>query len=320
MFEAGKVYKVKVELADGQAGFGRATVVERKGNQLTILVRTSKGLDASLPKGTKIWFVSDSTESFSGLWGSSIIEIKTAAGQRSMVCSPPKLEPLYQRRRTPRVAIDVPVQVYISDNQTLFDVRSRDISRSGIAIESAPVLSESVGAGDIIKLIIHSSIGAIPLSARIIRVEKNWLANKTIVGLEFTEISDESVATLDKLLIQHGGKPRNADAEAPKQETGLASWMSAPTETKGHFVGTALDGAPVEFDSEDESVSETVTDEGAASRADAISAQSKSHEPGSDDAANTESPNRANSASKKMAKQSKKECKDLRLTKALRMV
>ena len=253
MFEAGKVYKVKVESKPGQAGFGRATVVERKGNQLTILVRTSKGLDASLPKGTKVWFVSDSTESFSGLWGSSVVATRTVSGQAFMVCSPPKLEPLYQRRRTPRVALDLPVQVYVSDNQTLFDVRSRDISRSGIAIESAPLLSDSLSAGDSIKIVVLSSFGEIPLTARIIRVEKNWLANKTIVGLEYTEISEEAVAILDRLLVEHGGKPRNANAETQKLETGLASWMSAPSETKGRFVGTAPDGAPVEFDSEDDS-------------------------------------------------------------------
>lgn len=239
MFETGKVYKVKVEPVPGQSGFGRATVIERKGNQLTITIRTSKGSNASFSKGTKVWFISESSQSFGGLWSSCVIDVQSVSGQSAMVCSPPKLEPLHQRRRTPRVALDVPVQVSLSDAQTLFDVRSRDISRSGIALESASPWSQDVEAGDVIQLLVHSAVGDIATGARIIRIQTNWLANKTVVGLEFTDLPEASVATLDKLLVQLGGKPRNLDIAQDKAKpgTGLSSWIASGVDVRGRFVG-----------------------------------------------------------------------------------
>lgn len=244
MFEVNKVYKIKVESAPGTVGFGRATVLERNGNQLTIQVRTSKELNANLPKGTRIWFVSDSTETFSGLWASTIVEIQGTGAKATMVCSPPKLEPLYQRRRTPRVQLEVPVQVWMSAEQTMFDVHSKDISRSGIALESNGPLPEDAEPGDKIRMVVQTSVGDIVAGARIIRIEKNWLANKTTVGLEFEDLNDEDVATLDKLLVLLGGKPRNPDAAAenPKQEAGLGSWISGSSEMRGKFVGSNSNG------------------------------------------------------------------------------
>jgi len=238
MFEVGQAYKVKVEPSPGQAGFGRATVVERRGNHLVVQIRTSKGLEATFPKGTRIWFVSESTDAFNGLWASSIAEARPTDGKMMLVCNPPKLEPLYQRRRTPRVPLDVPVQIWLNDEFTVFDVRSKDISRSGIALESVLPL-DLAEPGDEIKMIVQSSEGNMKVRARIIRVDKNWLANKTTVGLEFTDVPDDARTTLDSLLVLLGGTPRIAsgDDKSVADRSGLASWMSAPSEVRGRFVG-----------------------------------------------------------------------------------
>lgn len=241
MFEVNKIYKIKVESSPGSVGFGRATVTERKGNQLTIQVRTSKDLNANFPKGTRIWFVSDSTETFSGLWASTVVESQGSGTKSIMVCSPPKLEPLYQRRRTPRVSLEVPVQVWMSEEQTMFDVHSVDISRSGIALESNGPLPDDTEPGDKIRMVVQTTVGDITAQARIIRIEKNWLANKTTVGLEFEDLNEDEIAKLDKLLVLLGGKPRNPEAlaENPRPEAGLGSWISGTSEVRGKFVGTS---------------------------------------------------------------------------------
>jgi c-di-GMP-binding flagellar brake protein YcgR len=247
MFEVGKVYKVKVETVPGQPGFGRATILERKGNQLTIHVRTSKEPNAALEKGTRVWFVSDPTQTFNGLWASSVVACETVEGKPILRCSPPKLEPLYQRRRTPRVVLDVPVQL-TGNGHEYTDIRSKDISRSGIALETDNPLEGFPESGEQVNMIVQSAVGAIPAEARIIRTEHNWLANKTVIGLEFTDLTDEAVEILDQLLVLHGGKPRNPDTAEIMQQTnaaagkkGLASWINAPSEVRGRFVGTTSD-------------------------------------------------------------------------------
>jgi c-di-GMP-binding flagellar brake protein YcgR len=244
MFEVGKVYKVKVEVVPGQVGFGRATVVERKGNQLTVQVRTAKDLNATFPKGTRLWFVSDSSETFSGLWATAVTDTLQSNNKSLMVVSPPKLEPLYQRRRTPRVTLEVPVEVWLNDGESVADVYTKDISRSGVAVETPSTVPDTLDSGDQVKMKIQSSVGDIEVAARIIRIENNWLANKTVVGLEFVDLPKQSVELLDKLLVLFGGKPRNPEAGAEsKQESGLASWISSPAEVRGRFVGTQSEQA-----------------------------------------------------------------------------
>jgi hypothetical protein len=167
-----------------------------------------------------------------------------------MVCATPRHEPLLQRRRTPRVALDVAVKVFINEEEFKSEVRSKDISRSGIALESVQPLPETIEPGDHIKLIVQTSVGDISATARVIRVERNWLVNKTTIGLEYTELAAASVEKLDKLLLLLGGKPRHPEGEeaSPLQpgKTGLATWISAASETRGKFVGGA--GHPEQTD------------------------------------------------------------------------
>ena len=249
MFEAGRVYKVKIESSPGEIGFGRATVIEKAGNQLCIQIKTSKEANKSFPKGTRIWFVSDSTDStFNGLWSSSVVGAQIAGGKTSLLCSAPKLDPLLQRRRTPRVNLDVPVRISsVTGDSITADVRSVDISRSGIALETSRALPDNVG--NELAIVVDSSVGEIPALCRVIRIEKNWLANKSVIGLEFTELSDDAVSTLDNLLVLLGGKPRHADAVAMAPDpakairstrTGLAAWIGGSQQDnveKSRFVG-----------------------------------------------------------------------------------
>lgn len=249
MFEAGKVYKVKVEVAPGEIGFGRATIVEKTGNQLCIQIRTSKEPNKILPKGTRIWFVSDSTDnSFNGLWSSSVVGAQHTGGKTGMLCSTPKLDPVIQRRRQPRVVVDAPVRMSSADGQRLgSEIRTKDISRSGVALETLQPLPDDIGLS--VDIVVESNVGEIAATSRVIRVERNWLANKTVIGLEFTDIKPDAVATLDKLLVLLGGKTRNAEAggdesdDKPKRaKQGLSSWIhgtggSAPATDK-KFIGS----------------------------------------------------------------------------------
>lgn len=228
MFEKGKVYKVKVESIPGEAGFGRATIVDRIGSQLCVQLKTSREANKVLPKGTRIWFVSDSpTNTFNGMWSSSVIGAQIAGGRTVMVCATPRLEALLQRRRTPRVVMEAPVKMFCGDNdhKPSTDCRSQDISRSGIALETPSDLPQGVEVGTTVALAIQSPHGDINARGRIIRIDKNWLANKNILGLEFVEISPENKEALEKLLILLGSKAKKDDNEEDSVVSGLFGWM-----------------------------------------------------------------------------------------------
>lgn len=227
MFQPGKIYKVKVETAPGAVGFGRATVVHRSGTQILIQLRTSKGLNTVLPKGTRIWFVNDSPSiSFNGLWSSTVVGTHTKGDETLSICATPRLEPLLQRRRTPRANLDVPVQVLDENEQKFdFEVHSIDISRSGIAIESEDQLFAQVQPGHEVNLVVQSNIGDIALPARVIRVQSNWLTQKHTAGLEFTKVSPAVGDLLEKLLTLLGAKPRKSDLPIATSQGGLSDWM-----------------------------------------------------------------------------------------------
>ncbi len=241
MFEPGKIYKVKVEINPGEIGFGRATIIDRSTSGLVFQLKTSKEQNKVLPKGTRIWFVNDEPDvSFNGLWSATVSATQIVERQTVMLSSSPKLEPLVQRRLSQRVNLDAPVKLTSESDQELAkEVRSRDISRSGIALETGHEVSGEVETGSSVKIVLQSHAGEIPALARVIRVEHNWLANKTVMGLEFTELSDEAVRALDKLLVMLGGKTRGDEAQvlqavkdaatasdgSRRTYTGLSSWL-----------------------------------------------------------------------------------------------
>jgi len=201
VFQKGKAYKVKVEAAPGEVGFGRATIVDKIGEKILVQLKTSREANKVLPKGTRMWFVNESSEnSFNGMWATSVLGAQLFSGRTALVCSAPRLEALLQRRRTPRAALDVNSSIRLENEESNFHLRTQDISSSGIAFVSQTELPEKFAVGESIITSIETKTGLIDATCRIIRIERNWLANKTVMGVEMTDMDDDSSERLTKLL------------------------------------------------------------------------------------------------------------------------
>ena len=229
MFQAGQVLKVKVESSPGEYGYGRATIVDRDGNNLLVQIKTSRDSNKILPRGTKIWFVNDSPRlTFNGFWYSSVTGKEIVKGRTVLICSLPKLEPLSQRRNSHRVNVDVPVTISLDiEGKEKQEFRTRDLCKSGSAIETSRLDASLVEVGKEIGCVLHTDMGDVKLKARVIRIEENWLAKKTTLALEFIALSKESSDTLDKLLVKLGGKPRDSKLEEVAGKTGAKDGLSA---------------------------------------------------------------------------------------------
>lgn len=233
LFQPGKVLKVKVESSPGDIGFGRAAIIDRVGNQILVQVRTSRETNKILPKGTKIWFVSDSPRlTFNGMWSSSVLGTQLLKGRTCLLCSAPKLEPASQKRKSQRVMIDVPVTISL-DIGGKQEFRTVDLCRSGSAIETTRIDHLDVETGKEIKAVLHTQEGDVSLTARVLRVEHNWLANKTSLALEFIALPQESSEILDKILVRLGGRPRDADLDKESAGTreGMSAWVQQVKKT-----------------------------------------------------------------------------------------
>lgn len=230
MFHPGNVLKVKVEIAPGEVGFGRATVIDRVGSQILIQIKTTKESNKAFEKGTKLWFVSDTTTStFNGMWASSVIEQRLVGGRKAMLCSAPKLEPIVQRRGQSRAKLDVAVKLKLADCEEPIDFRSVDICQSGMSVVSSSTLSTSIDAGDMVGILVATPQGEFFSSARVVRVELNWLVNKVEIGVEFMEMQKDAEEILDKILVVLGEMPRDSqNLERLKEQTqqgGLSRWV-----------------------------------------------------------------------------------------------
>ncbi|MBX3074903.1 PilZ domain-containing protein [Candidatus Obscuribacterales bacterium] len=237
MFQPGTVVKVKVETSPGEMGFGRATIIDRTGSQLLIQVRTSRETNKILPKGTRVWFVNDSPRlTFNGMWAANVLGTQVSKGRTVLVCSAPKLEPLSQRRRAQRVNVEMPVTISLNiDGHQKQEFRTVDLCKSGSAIETTRIDQLEVESGKEINAVLHTSEGDVTLTARILRVDHNWLANKTTLALEFIALSQESSAILDKVLVRIGGKPRDAELDrehgGAAGREGMTSWIKQVKKT-----------------------------------------------------------------------------------------
>lgn len=237
MFQPGKVLKVKVETSPGEMGFGRATIIDRSGNQLLIQVRTSRETNKILPKGTRIWFVNDSPRlTFNGMWSSNVLGTQVSKGRTVLVCAAPKLEPLSQRRRAQRIAVEMPVTISLNiDGHEKQEFKTVDLCKSGSAIETTRLDQLEVEVGREIQTVLHTSEGDVNVTARILRVEHNWLANKTSLALEFVAIAQDSAEILDKALVRMGGKPRDAELEkelgGAAAREGMTAWIKQVRKT-----------------------------------------------------------------------------------------
>jgi len=215
VFQKGKAYKVKVEASPGEVGFGRATIVDKLGEKILVQLKTSREANKILPKGTRMWFVNESSEnSFNGMWATSVLGAQLFSGRTALVCSAPRLEALLQRRRTPRASLDVNATLRFEGDDTNFHLRTQDISSSGIALVSQIDLPEKVEVGESIIVNIDTKTGKIDSTCRVIRIEKNWLANKTVLGVEMTDMDDDSSDNLMKLLALLGLENKFEDDNA----------------------------------------------------------------------------------------------------------
>lgn len=229
MFRTGKVLKVKVELAPNIVGFGRATIVETDGGHIFLQLKTSKGQKRVLPKGTRVWFVSDSIDNpFNGLWSTTVIGTKQVSGITTFECARPKFEAVIQKRKQRRVGVSCPVQLHGEALERL-QALTRNLSKSGAGIEVQEDCLDLFVSGHNVDGSVDTPVGPVPFKARVINPRYNWLANKTEFGLEFVEVSTEAAETLDKLLLSLGGQPRFAPAGKEKiqrQAQGqLSGWL-----------------------------------------------------------------------------------------------
>jgi len=99
-------------------------------------------------------------------------------------------------------------------DDTNFHLRTQDISSSGIALVSQIDLPEKVEVGESIIVNIDTKTGKIDSTCRVIRIEKNWLANKTVLGVEMTDMDDDSSDNLMKLLALLGLENKFEDDNA----------------------------------------------------------------------------------------------------------
>jgi c-di-GMP-binding flagellar brake protein YcgR len=241
MFRRGKVLKVKVELSPEVVGFGRATIVDSDGGRLFLQLRTSKGEKRTLPKGTRVWFVSDSPDNpFNGLWSTTIVSSRQIHGKTALECTRPKFEAVLQRRRARRISASIPVRLQ-GEKYEKYRAATRNLSRSGVGIEVYDDCVDDFSSGHYIDIVIDSASGAIESRARVIQSRFNWLANRTDVGLEFIDISEEARAVLERLFMSLGGQPRPAPEGKDKQAAPagrLSTWLKT-TKDNVSFIKTA---------------------------------------------------------------------------------
>jgi len=238
LFDPGKILKVKVEVAPGSFGYGRATIIDRLGSQLIVQIKTAKEGNKLFPKGTRLWFTNDSPKvTFNGMWASSVAGSQLVQGKTMLVITAPKHEPLEQKRSWPRVAVELPVKLTrtssgdsnAAEGVALKNINcsTADLSRSGLTLEFTEDLPEPFEAGEEVALVLQSKDLDIAVTARVIRVDRHWIANKTVLGLEFTNLGPPAQTELDRVLVPLGGRPRNPELEDKARQamgSGMSSW------------------------------------------------------------------------------------------------
>jgi c-di-GMP-binding flagellar brake protein YcgR len=241
MFRIGKVLKVKVELSPEVVGFGRATILASDGGRIFLQLKTSKGDKRNLPKGTRVWFVSDSADNpFNGLWSTTILSTRNMGGKTALECARPKFEAVVQRRKQKRVHLNCAVRLQGELYETL-DATTRNLSRSGVGIEISDDCVDVLKTGHHLDFVIDSPFGPITVKGRVIQSRYNWLANRTDVGIEFVKVPNDGNDTLERLLLSLGGQARLAP-EGKEKGTArggqLSGWLKS-TKDNVSFVKTA---------------------------------------------------------------------------------
>jgi c-di-GMP-binding flagellar brake protein YcgR len=227
MFDPGKSYKVKVETANGEIGFGRATVIDRESGKLLVQLKTSRETNQVMPRGTRFWFVGDSAGNvFNGLWATSVVGAKIVSGKTVMECRQPKFEQLVQKRSHRRYPITCPVDyVGLPGHGIEYSLNARNISSSGLGLETSEPKPREFMSGEKVTVLVHSECGDIAVECSVTRTQFNWLANKCLIGLQFEEMSETSHNVLAKLLeLLSERHPREEELETDTIG-GLSKWM-----------------------------------------------------------------------------------------------
>lgn len=257
MLQPGKSYKVKVELEPGKVGYGRATIVEKAGNRLFIQLKTSKEAHCHLPKGSRLWFVSESpTATMNGLWSTTVVGAKIFGGHSAMECGSLKFEPLVQRRKSQRVPFSCPVK--LAGQELSYAVVSRNVSRSGIGIEAYSQNVDEFPVGEDVDIVLETKQGKTAINCKVIRTEYNWLSNRTIIGLQFVSMSQDAVELLEQFRSAVESKTEVGE-QAGKLSTTFSGSLSTSrdnlklTRSRANLRSPVEDDAsPEEFDEDSE--------------------------------------------------------------------
>lgn len=237
MFTPGQIFKVKIELSPEMIGFGRATVIDADSKKVLVQIKSSKGERKSLPVGTRIWFVGNSLDNkFNGLWASTVLGSKTVKGMQVLECKTPKFQSQVQRRHHRRAIYRAIVKIKISDDGRHLVGHSRNISRSGLGCSLPDDVTEQLSVDACVNLILETPSKIIPLKGKIITIRYNWLLHRTDIGLEWLDLTPQSVSDLDQTLVWLGTKPRTNTAEL--QRGGLSGWLKTEKDNRA-FIGTA---------------------------------------------------------------------------------
>jgi hypothetical protein len=204
MFKSGDIHKVKVELPDGDSGFGRAKVVQVEGSRFWVQLNSSGALSKQYPSGTHLRFVNDRADDrFNGMWSTTIVGERIVEGHTAFECTSPKFTPVVEQRKHPRITFTSPVWLSI-DQGGVIEVTAKDISRGGICLEAKEDDFEHLQLNSQVHITIQNSIGDIAVICRVARKTSNWLMNTCEIGLEFGQIPEVDKQNLINLLTSLG--------------------------------------------------------------------------------------------------------------------
>lgn len=234
MFKSGDVHKVKVELPDGDSGFGRAKVVQVEGSRFWVQLNSTGAMSKQYPNGTHLRFVNDrADDKFNGMWSTTIVGERIVEGHTAFECSNPKFTPVVEQRKHPRITFTSPVWLSV-DQGGVREVTAKDISRGGICLESKEDDFQHLQINSSVHITIQSSTGDVAVICRVVRKTSNWLMNTCEVGLEFTQMQEVDKQNLLNLLASLGYNETAAGhAEALSESQKLAGLSNFLKGNKG---------------------------------------------------------------------------------------
>lgn len=227
MFKEGQVYKIKVELSPDLMGFGRALVMAVDAQRIYVQIRSSKGNKLSVPRGTKIWFVSSSLNNrFNGLWSSEVKGNRLINGTTSLECRLPRFEQYSQRRSHARFELSAPAEIMSDEFKDIIaKVVVRNISRFGLGFNIAAACADRFAPGTTVSLLVHIGNIHLRVTSRVVNCRFNWLLNQTEVGAELCDLDTATIEAIERVIVWLGNKPRG---KSQASESGsLARWVKA---------------------------------------------------------------------------------------------